>query len=66
MTGHSNGLFRFWTASDSIDNAEQKPASLSLPETKALIFGATINFVRHSKIASSCSAYMQRKERERM
>ncbi|MCP4610169.1 MAG: amidohydrolase [Planctomycetes bacterium] len=34
MTLHSNGLFRLWTASGCIDNAEQKPASPSAPKRK--------------------------------
>ena len=37
MTLHSKGLFRLWTASGCIDNAEQKPASPSVPQRKRSI-----------------------------
>ncbi len=36
MTLYSNGLFRLWTASGCIDNAERKPASPSVPQRKHL------------------------------
>jgi hypothetical protein len=34
------------------------PASPSLPETKALVFGATIHFVRYSKAVKSVFHYL--------
>jgi hypothetical protein len=48
MTLHSNGLFRFWLR-QAVSTIIGWPASPSLPETKMLVFGATIHFVRHSK-----------------
>jgi hypothetical protein len=40
MTLHSNGLFRLWAASGCIDHHRMA----------CFAFGATIHFVRHSKV----------------
>jgi hypothetical protein len=48
MTLHSNGLFRLWTASGCIDHHQMACFAFGA-ETKMLVFGATIHFVRHSK-----------------
>ncbi len=56
MTLHSNGLFRFWTASGCIDH--QLMACFAFgAETKTLVFGATIHFVRHSKLLNHCAHF---------
>ena len=49
MTLHSNGLFRLWTASGCIDHHRMACFTFGA-ETKTLVFGATIHFVRHSKV----------------
>ena len=48
MNLHSNGLFRIWTASGCIDHHRMACFAFGA-DTKMLVFGATIHFVRHSQ-----------------